>query len=114
MKSLNDYRDESHQANVKAGWWNDFNEHTIAAKLCLVHSEISEAMEGVRKNRMDDHLPHRLMVEVELVDALIRIFDIAGKLGLDLEGAYKEKSAYNAAREDHKLENRSKEGGKAF
>lgn len=113
-KTLNDYRDESHQSSVDAGWWNDFNNHTIAAKLCLVHSEVSEAMEGVRKGKQDDHLPHRSMVEVELADALIRIFDIAGKLDLDLEGAYNEKRDYNAKREDHKIENRLKEGGKAF
>lgn len=114
MKNLNDYRDECHATSTEAGWWNDFNNHTIAAKLCLVHSEVSEAMEGLRKNSMDDHLPHRKMVEVELADALIRIFDIAGKLDLDLEGAYNEKREYNKNRADHKLENRAKEGGKQF
>jgi hypothetical protein len=35
-------------------------------------------MEGERKNLMDDHLPHRRSAEVELADALIRIFDYAG------------------------------------
>jgi len=47
-------------------------------------------------------------------DAIIRIADLAGYLGLDLDGAIKEKMAYNAKREDHKIENRSAPGGKAF
>ncbi len=82
--------------------------------LMLVVSEIAEAMEGVRKNLMDDKLPHRKMVEVELADAMIRMFDIAGALGLDLGGAIAEKRAFNASRADHKIENRLKENGKKF
>lgn len=86
----------------------------VAEMLCLVHSEISEALEGHRKKLMDDKLPHRQMFEVELADAVIRILDICGGLGLDLEGAYAEKMAYNAIRSDHKTENRLKGGGKAY
>ncbi len=40
-------------------------------------------MEGERKDLMDDKLPHRKMAEVELADALIRIFDYAGAYGYD-------------------------------
>src|SRR5271157_249593 len=47
-------------------------------RFALIHSEISEAMESHRKDLMDDKLPHRKGVEVELADALIRIFDYAG------------------------------------
>ena len=86
----------------------------VGELLCLVHSEISEAMEGARKNLMDDKLPHRKMIEVELADALIRIFDIAGAQGLDLGGAIAEKRAFNAVRKDHKLEDRLKDNGKKF
>lgn len=107
------------QASFKAGWWADKitkNEETtlIPTKLCLIHSEISEAMEGFRKGLMDDKLPHRKAVEVELADAIIRIADLAGYLQLDVGGALDEKMAYNAVREDHKLENRMAEGGKKF
>lgn len=80
--------------------------------IALIHSEISEALEGVRKNCPDDKLPHRKMEEVELADALIRIFDYAGAHNLDLGGALVEKMAYNRSRADHKPENRRKEGGK--
>lgn len=82
--------------------------------LCLIHSEISEALEGYRKDQMDDHLPHRKMIEVELADALIRIFDLGGALDLDLGGAFAEKFHYNQTRSDHKVENRAKSGGKKF
>jgi hypothetical protein len=80
----------------------------------LIVSEVSEAMEGHRKNLMDDKLPHRPMVEVELADAVIRIFDLAGAKGYDVAGAIVEKLAYNAQRADHKPENRLAEGGKAY
>lgn len=82
--------------------------------LCLIHSEVSEAMEGIRKGLMDDHLPHREMAEVELADAVIRILDFAGYKGYDLAGAMFEKLEYNKHRADHKRENRQKEGGKQF
>ena len=47
----------------------------------LIVSEVSECMEGERKNLMDTHLKHRKMAEVELADILIRVFDYAGAFG---------------------------------
>jgi len=86
----------------------------VCELLCLVHSEVSEAMEGHRKLLMDDKLPNRTMLEVELADAVIRIFDMSGGLGLDVAGAIAEKLAFNASRSDHKIENRQAVGGKKF
>jgi hypothetical protein len=119
-----------HGAAHAAGWWTGpggedlkamlrdphlrFGKALVAEKLCLVHSEVSEAMEGHRKGLMDDKLPHRPMIEVELADAVIRIADLAGALGLDLGAAIAEKMAFNAVRPDHKPEARLAAGGKAY
>lgn len=111
------------------GWWTDLAtgadltskgypkikpSFNVAEKLMLIVSEVSEAMEGDRKSLMDDKLPHRLMTEVELADAVIRIFDLAGGLGLDVAGAIGEKLEFNAQRADHKIENRRDVGGKQY
>lgn len=110
-----------HADNVKAGWWT--NPHTgestletrnVGEILMLIVSEVAEGMEGHRKSLMDDKLSHRPMLEVELADAVIRICDLAGAKGFDLGGAIAEKRAFNRQREDHKLENRLKAGGKAY
>lgn len=98
----------------EAGWWLNATPETPAVKIALIHSEVSEALEGLRKDLQDDHLPHRKMAEVELADALIRIFDLAGHLGYDLGGALEEKLAYNQQRADHKLEARAQANGKRF
>lgn len=115
--NLNDYAYECHSENQH--WWHDpvtgeKLERNKGEMICLMHSELSEAMEGERKGLMDDKLPHRPMVEVELADTLIRIFDYAGAYNLDLEGAYVEKRAYNKTHADHKAEARLAAGGKKW
>lgn len=106
-----------HSVNHK--WWHDLHtgerlNRNKGELLMLIVSEIAEAMEGERKNLMDDKLPHRKMVEVELADALIRIFDYAGAFGLDLDGALREKMGYNTTRVDHTKEARLKADGKKW
>ncbi|QMP19220.1 hypothetical protein [Pseudomonas phage Persinger] len=108
-----------HGLAKRAGWWHDLQtgepkDRNDGEMIALMHSELSEALEGLRKDRQDDHLPHRRSVEVELADTLVRIFDYAGARGLDLAGALVEKLAYNAKRADHKPENRAKADGKKF
>lgn len=104
-----------HTASADAGWWTGIDRNdiwVISAKLALIHSEVSEALEGARKDAFDDHLPHRKMLEVELADAMIRIADLAGALMLDLAGALVEKMEYNRQRQDHKSEVRAGALGK--
>jgi NTP pyrophosphatase (non-canonical NTP hydrolase) len=121
IKGLRELTKLAHRRSTEAGWWNNLKTGnpidpvaTTPEKLMLIVSEIAEAMEGHRKKKMDDKLPHRLMIEVELADALIRIGDLAGALQLDLGGAVVEKMEYNLHRADHKIENRMKDGGKAY
>lgn len=113
--------DWCHLLASEAGWWTCLETGkdarltaNIPEKLMLIVSEIAEAMEGHRKGLKDDKLPHRDMLEVELADAVIRIFDLAGALRLQLGKALAEKLAYNATRKDHTPEHRAAEGGKKF
>jgi hypothetical protein len=142
---------------MNATWWIDpvtgddlrKNPLIVATKLALIHSEVSEALEGDRKGLMDDKLTHRPALDTELADGVIRIGDLAGAKGypigealraignlprgaiglalalrsigelagglnLDLSGAVAEKSGFNLMREDHKMENRVKKGGKKY
>lgn len=116
-----------HTLAAHSGWWLDtetgedvrtwpkrFMDLWISAKLMLCVTELAEAMEGHRKGRMDDHLPHRSMLEVELADTIIRILDLGGGLYLDIAGAVIEKLAYNQQRADHQLANRQAAGGKSI
>jgi hypothetical protein len=115
---LNECAKDCHEAAVTGGWWHDSQgnkkKRNIGELLCLIHSEISEAMEGARKGLMDTHLKHKSMMEVELADAIIRIFDLAESKGFNLGETIYEKLEYNRSRADHKIKNRLKEGGKKF
>lgn len=115
---LNKYADACHKISYNVGWWYDetYNNQTVykAMKLALIHSEVSEALEAVRKQIADDHLPEYPMEHVELVDVLIRVFDYAGHYGIDLDAIFRDKMNYNINRADHKAEARKALGGKVI
>lgn len=108
-----------HAANAK--WWQDINtgapiKRNKGELLALIHSEISEALEGERKNLMDDKLPQYPMAPVEIIDAIIRGLDyLAGfHPDVDVQEVFDAKMAFNATRNDHTHEARRIAGGKQF
>lgn len=116
-EDINDIAKMCHENNVK--WWRDPRtqepiQRNRGEMLMLIVSEIAEALEGERKNLMDDKLPNRRMPEVELADAVIRIMDYCYGLGYDLGGAFVEKMRYNQTRVDHTDAARLQPNGKRF
>ena len=82
----------------KANGWNiahgadwDENPHKIPAILALIHSEVSEALEAFRG---DDYGNFR----EELADVLIRVLDLSGGMGIDIDTEVKEKLEKNKSR----------------
>jgi NTP pyrophosphatase (non-canonical NTP hydrolase) len=82
---LNELAVEIHQGNVDAGWWTDIKTGSSILTtrnrpelMMLVVSEVSEAHYGFIEELNDDKLPHLPMVQVELADVAIRLFDILG------------------------------------
>jgi len=110
---------QCHGLASACGWWSNPKtgepvDRNNGELIALIHSELSEGLEGLRKNLDDDHLPQFKMIEVELADAVIRIADMCGARGYRLGEAIAAKLQYNANRADHKPGNRAKDGGKAF
>lgn len=123
-KSLNELRDEIHAWAVGKGWWSRPAD-TIAGKLLLVHSEVSEAAECLRDARPCPHgsadvdwddirelqyeTPFTSLVATvtepasmkpvgfasEIADTIIRLLDICGRVGIDIDEAVMRKVEFN-------------------
>lgn len=94
-----------HMAKSK-GWWDEPREDGVL--IALMHSELSEALEGLRQgNPASEHISEFTALEEELGDVIIRIMDMAAHKKLRLGDAIIRKIAFNATREH-------KHGGKRF
>ena len=110
MKMTEDKRRLANEINslsqeaYSTAWKNGFHDpdsesNQTGMALALIHSEISEALEALRKgNPSDTHCPEYKKFEIELADAVIRILDLAGSQDMDIGGAILEKMRYNSSR----------------
>lgn len=101
-----------HSLAKEKGWWRgtESNPNDLAAKLALVHSEVSEALECLRRGDMDYREADNGKPEgwpTELADVAIRLLDLAEATGVDLEEAMRVKHRFNMTRS-------FKHGGKAL
>ena len=75
---------------ARLGDWSR-DDYKIPAKLALIHSEVSEALEAFRKDDYDNF-------REELADVLIRVLDLSGGMGIDIDNEVKEKLDKNKSR----------------
>lgn len=96
MKELQDFINDIHRNARSKGWWDQ--PRNTGEAIALMHSELSEALEAVRKgNPQDDKVPFDALT-VELADCVIRIFDYCGGNHLPLVEALIAKHEFNKSR----------------
>jgi NTP pyrophosphatase (non-canonical NTP hydrolase) len=105
--SINPLTGEPAIANRLSDISSKIREHNDGELIALMHSELSEALEGHRHgNPPSDHIPEFSALEEEMADVIIRIMDYSEKRKLNVAVAIIAKLAFNAGRG-------SKHGGKA-
>lgn len=108
VKNLTESANEIFEANRAKGFWD--SERNVGEMLMLVVSELGEAIEAHRKNQMMADKPRDIFTnewfkenvkdtfEDEIADAVIRLLDMSGGLGIDIGWHINAKLQYNALR----------------
>ena len=86
---IKQWQKEVYELAKEKGWWD--REHPIPELLCLIHSEVSEALEAYRDGYQED-------IAGELADIAIRLFEMAEALKIDLEQEIAKKHEINKNR----------------
>lgn len=74
---------------LNKGWW--ITNRQIPELLCLVHAEVSEALEAYRENNNDNF-------KEELADIVIRVWDICEHLDINIAEEVNKKHKFNLTR----------------
>lgn len=97
-RGWNNLAQDVHENAVNKGFWPEGGRND-GEILALIHSELSETLEGIRAgNPPDDKLPEFSSAEVELADAVIRIMDYGIGRGWRVAEAIEAKMAFNKTR----------------
>ncbi len=94
-KTITEWTEECFQSSKEKGFWE--NDRNVGEMLMLIVSELGEAVEAHRKGDMG--LEAKDTFEDELADTAIRLFDMCGGLGIDLEKQIEWKMNFNKSRE---------------
>lgn len=90
-KSIKEWQEACHENAVNHGWWEGESLRPVPELLCLIHSEVSEALEAFRGSDLDGF-------REELADIAIRLFDMAEAYSVDLESEINTKHEKNKLR----------------
>ncbi len=85
--------EDVHKLAIEKGWYNF--DRPIPELLCLIHAEISEALEGYRNNIQKGE---KGWLGEELADAVIRIWDMCEFLGINIQDEINKKHEINKTR----------------
>lgn len=100
--NLTKFAAEVHKNAVEHGWW-DGEPRSFEGLIALCHSELSEALEEYRIGHepQETYYPSGAKPEgipSELADVIIRILDMCGYYGIDIQSIIKEKHEFNKTR----------------